>query len=271
MSRDYVLGRQSVHWHLEDDLVGAIFWGGLDSSDLETISMVLWGSPYAGSMSVVLDCGDVENVDGNLLLDLIRSPRQLPPGRGRRAIIVPHGLTGVLLVGALQMLLPAQSMKFTHDRNEALQFVAHPSAARTHAVGAALAVNARSVPPIIQRLHTQLARDLIHPRITTSARVLGVSPRSLQRELRSHGTSFSHELRRVRVTAAKALLQNTRAKVDVVAQRVGITSPSWLSALLRRELRLTASDVRAGRAVQDSIRSRSLMPSGNAGSEPDPL
>ena len=78
------------------------------------------------------------------------------------------------------------------------------------------------------------------------AAALGLSGRTLQRELHRRDTSFSDELRRARVAAAGQLLRMTDLKMEAIAQRVGFGTASRMSAMLRRELSATPSMVRAG-------------------------
>jgi len=54
-------------------------------------------------------------------------------------------------------------------------------------------------------------------------RALGTSPRSLQRVLRKHGTSFHAELSTARLRRAQALLAGSDDKVATVGARVGIS------------------------------------------------
>jgi transcriptional regulator GlxA family with amidase domain len=89
----------------------------------------------------------------------------------------------------------------------------------------------------------------VSPTIDVVATALGMSTRTLQRELRRLDTSFSDELRRVRIAAAEALLVLTDLKIDAIATQVGFGTASRMSASLRRERNLTASELRARRGL----------------------
>ena len=74
-----------------------------------------------------------------------------------------------------------------------------------------------------------------------------MSTRTLQRELHQLATSFSDELRRVRIATAELLLAQTDLKIEAIATQVGFGTASRMSATLRRELNVTASELRAER------------------------
>jgi transcriptional regulator GlxA family with amidase domain len=56
----------------------------------------------------------------------------------------------------------------------------------------------------------------------------------LQRELARVDTSFSEELRRVRLATAESLLMASDLDIDAIAHEVGLGNASRMSALLRR-------------------------------------
>lgn len=69
--------------------------------------------------------------------------------------------------------------------------------------------------------------------IAEVARRLRVTSRTLQRRLRSEGTSFSAEARRAKVLRAKQLLATSDAKLAVIAREVGCASVGHFSVMFR--------------------------------------
>ena len=74
---------------------------------------------------------------------------------------------------------------------------------------------------------------------------LGVSERSLQRQLRQEGTSFRREVDAARIRAARTLLADTDQKITVIALEVGCATLQHFSALFRRMTGETPSEWRA--------------------------
>lgn len=89
---------------------------------------------------------------------------------------------------------------------------------------------------VLARLRLQLLLDLAQgPRLASTARRLGMAPRTLQLRLEAHRTTFARELARIRVELARRYLAGTDEPVAVVAERVGLRSASALSRFLRAE------------------------------------
>jgi transcriptional regulator GlxA family with amidase domain len=89
-----------------------------------------------------------------------------------------------------------------------------------------------------------IAVDLVEASVERCATALAVSVRTLQRELTRAGTSFSDELRRARVAAAGELLRLADTKLEAIAARVGFGSSARMNEALRRELGVTARELR---------------------------
>ena len=104
---------------------------------------------------------------------------------------------------------------------------------------------ARGEAPLVRALRDHLDRSLGDATVEAAARALGLSPRTLQRELRGQGTRFALELQRARLRAACQLLAHSEEKVEAIARRVGCASSSQLSALFRRHLDETPARYRA--------------------------
>ncbi len=77
----------------------------------------------------------------------------------------------------------------------------------------------------VDRLRELLAEDIAHVALSTAARNLGCSERSLQRHLAASGTSFRRELKQARLRRAQARLLETEMPVLEVARELGFASP----------------------------------------------
>lgn len=76
------------------------------------------------------------------------------------------------------------------------------------------------------------------------ARRLGLSVRSLQRRLRSQGTTLELELRRARIAEAKRLLAETDLKLAAIASETGFPTHAYFTRVFRDEVGSTPSEWR---------------------------
>jgi AraC-like DNA-binding protein len=145
------------------------------------------------------------------------------------AVILPDGLPGLLVAGLLPSLQPPFPFRFTHAAADASAFLERPELAAVidEVERAVVAARGRSV--LLDRLRAHLERALQHPSLGAAAAALGLSTRSLQRELRNLETSFSNEVRRTRVGAATELMRSTDGKIDAIAPGVK-SSPHVVAA-----------------------------------------
>ncbi len=248
------MGPTFALWCLTPELGGQTIWGTVDERslrDMMAIGKILVGHPAVSRRRRVLtDCRDIERVDADVLLAFIGGAHEQladwSSGLERQAMIVPEGPGGILLSGALPMANIEHVLRVTHDVDSALAFVDHPHAAAAHATVSLLVEAARGSSALLSRLRSHLAGCLDAATIENSAAVLGMSKRTLQRELHRLSTSFSEQLREVRIATAEALLVHTDLKIEAIATQVGFGTASRMSASLRRDRNVTASELRAG-------------------------
>ena len=247
-----VAGGTYLIWCAAPDLVGSIQWGIPDERDVrEMVELIdfIRHPDLAPKGLVLMDCSDIERVDPDILVGLIPQLREVLPHWSprieRHAVVVPDGLAGILLAGPLPMLAPSHHFRFVPTLDEALAFLNHPAARAAHDEARALAETVRGTATLVVRLRAALAADLVEATLDRCAAAIAVSTRTLQRELAHAGTSFSDELRRARVAAAKELLRLGGAKHDAIAAQVGFGNSSRMNAALRRELGTTASELRS--------------------------
>jgi AraC-like DNA-binding protein len=250
----YVVGRTFVAWCATHDLVGTTQWGEPDESDVRAMIQlmdIVDHPELAATGCVLMDCREIERVALDVLMLFVeharRSLERWASRITRQAVIIPHGLRGLLLAAPLPLLSPGYPFRFAVDLDDAIAFLEHPDAHVMLAEIDAIAASARGVAPMLARLRAVLARDLVGATVKSCARALASSTRSLQRELGSLETSFSAELRRARVEAAVELLRTSDMKVAAIANSVGFGTASRMNVVLRSAVGMTARELRARR------------------------
>jgi len=247
-----VVAPRSVLWCAAPDLAGARHVGALDEREARALvdALACVRHPAMALRTCLLwDVSAVERASGEAILALVDALRDaLPavsPRIARHAIVVGDGFAGVLLAGAVPSLAPTHPVRIFREHAAAWAYLAHPLAAVAHRVANDLADATCGPSPLIARLRAQLARQLDGATLGECARALGVSTRTLQRELLRCRTTFSDELRGLRIATAEELLELGDLKIEAIASRVGYRTASRLSATLVRERRATASTLRA--------------------------
>jgi AraC-like DNA-binding protein len=248
--RTMSIGATSATWS-DAGISGSLHWGTLDETGLRRLVSILEcpEPTEAGTGFVLADCQEVDRLDGEALLALTTAKEGpfMPwswPIMARHVVIVPGGIPGFLLAGALPSLVPSCPVRCVRTVGEALRYAQHPEAASAHAAAVAAVSQERNRPALVRQLVLQLRKDLVDATVERTASALRTSVRALQRALQQYGTSFSDELRRARVAAAEELLAHSDAKIDTIAGRVGLGTGSRMNAVLRRELNVTASELR---------------------------
>ncbi|MGX1771263.1 AraC family transcriptional regulator ligand-binding domain-containing protein [Nocardia brasiliensis] len=132
---------------------------------------------------------------------------------------------------------PADTITFTAADATAALPRADPMLAqllRSHAD--MVLATARTIPGPLEAFRVALGAALSagDAALTTVARRLAVSPRTLQRQLAEHGTSWRAEYDRVRYEQAKALLAEGNLTTAAIADRLGFTDDRALRKAVHR-------------------------------------
>jgi len=254
----YWLGATQLVWCRSPRLCGSLHWGRPREPDVAELTRALELARHpalAAGFEVFMDSSALERVDWSAYLQLLSFVRERVAewsGRIRRhAVIVRPGPTAALLAGMAPLVGLAYPMRFVADRESALRWLGWTE--RLDALAAVdetsrIAGEARGQPPVVQRLRGWLERSLIGASVDAAAGGLGMSVRSLQRELREAGTCFTAEVHTARIRVACELLGDTDDKIEVIARAVGSASTSQLCAMFRRHLGLTPARYRAALA-----------------------
>ena len=248
----YVSGSAWLLWCTDPELCGSILWGRVDEEaigEILTPFESLYSPQMAPRCAVPTDTSRMEGIDGDAFgrfTSFIGG--QLPDLEShitRNAIVRPAGLTGALVAGFYEVLgRPSYPVALFTDVASAARWLGRTDADALAAELAALATVASSLPDELRRLRELLATSL-HLSLAAAVRALGVSERSLQRQLRQEGTSFRREVDAARIRAARTLLADTDQKITVIALEVGCATLQHFSALFRRMTGETPSEWRA--------------------------
>ncbi len=251
----YVAGGSYIVWVHDAGLLGNVHFGQPDQRDLDDHRR-MFDLPLHRDLrppfDVILDASGLERVDLAGYETFVwycrhKLPRFVPLVR-RMALIPPDRLVGATLLGAFhQFLAPRFRTRVVADRAAAFTWIGRRAGDPARAALDAVIEEVIGAPPLVNRVRACLAATQ-GLRIDEIARELGMSERSLQRELAAAGTSFRAEANRARLRHAETLLRDTTLKIETVARRVGYSSLANFSAQFRRLRGLSPSAFRRGGA-----------------------
>jgi AraC-like DNA-binding protein len=177
----------------------------------------------------------------------------------RMAVVRPPGLLGMTVAGFCQVVPVPFPVRIFADVLQAAAWVG-----TSPQVGASLdslLQSARTSDPFLAQLRAWLDHHVADATLTTAARVLARSRRSLQRDLQLAGSSFRAELLEARVRQAKTLLLQTSASLTEIAHDVGCASLQHFSIMFRSHTGKAPSQwreqQRSDPAVQSAMRGTS--------------
>jgi AraC-like DNA-binding protein len=250
----YSVGKTHLVWCHSATLVGTVHWGKPTENDARELVKRLdisIQSALAGGFSAVMDTRGMEAFawpSFSIVAAYVKQRLAQWSKRIRRhAVVVPAGPVGVLVAGLMPLIGTSHPLRFFTSLAEAIDWLNREELAPILEEVAQLVEDARGVAPVIRSLREHLDQSLQHPSVQLAAQSLGLSARSLQRELSQHGTRFSHELTQARLRAACTLLEHSDDKIESIARRVGCASSSQLSAIFRQNLGETPARYRARR------------------------
>jgi AraC-like DNA-binding protein len=246
----YVAGSWYVVWVDSPRLAGAAFFGRPDARDLPTVARVTtlpqtWSDP--NGYDILVDWSSIDGLDPLAFTGLSTHLKRVLDTtiRLRRAAVVrPPGMTGAIVAGVFHEDVPRSRAALFTDRVEAVAWLGLAGDVRKRVEH--LLDHHCAAPPFLQALRDRLARRG-GATLASEARALGLSERTLSRQLHEAGTSFRAELERARVRAAEALLVDTELKLDAVARQVGFASRTHFSQFFRRATGESPSEFRARR------------------------
>ncbi|MEO8799935.1 MAG: helix-turn-helix domain-containing protein [Polyangiaceae bacterium] len=237
----------AVVWVDSASLGGWHIWGRPDEDETRTLLTLLAAYPkLAGTFDLIADTRGVEMVNPtalSLLVPWVFQHRKELKRRVRvQANVIRRDSVGFLLMGIIGSVGDVYPLRTYTDPVEAFRSVAGDAGELLCGEIESIVTRVRATPMEVQTLRTLLTSD-VATTIRSAAKTLSTSPRSLQRVLAHHGTSFHDEQTSARFTLAKSLLTTTESKVSGVAARVG-WSERTLTSIFRARTGLTPADWR---------------------------
>lgn len=235
----YCLGECFCFWQLGADANGIIAWGSPGPEDarmmVRTFEVTLH-PPVEQHVSLV-DIRDLARVDAvgfEIIHDYMVSRRDaFGPIVKRQAVLCRPGAFGAAIVGLYHLMAPHYEFQVFHELKDALAYL---DAARGDELGAELGELREQIagaPPLLLQLRSALEAAPTIPNVAELARTLNLSPRTLQRRLSEHNTSYHSELRRFRVARAEHLLTTSTLSMGEIAVRLGFATASSFVAAFR--------------------------------------
>ncbi len=249
-----IAGSSFVTWCTTPRLVGTVHFGRRETADAQTLARLYAVARHPTlrrPLRRVVDGRALKGVDddawNHMMTAIAPHAVDLRDLFERQAVIVEPNIHGARNAALLPAFGPSDQFRVFSDADEAYRWAdPEDGPAAQEAVGALLE-ELGSIGDVAGRARAWIAAHLRDARIASCATALGVSTRSLQRELTAAGLTFRGLLAAERVAAAEARLVHGAAKIDAIARDVGCSSASQLSVLMRRAGLKRPSDVRASR------------------------
>ena len=233
----YVRGEHWLYLCVDARLFVQVYWGRPTSADVGLL-MSAWQAelaPGAVQHAGLVDASHLDTIDPESFAlmgqELVGNAAVLGTKLERQALVRPAGLTGMQVAGFYEVLKPSYPVQLFAEVAPALAWLGRGEVADAVV---ALAAEARSDGELVGRLKHHLAATLSSATLTTAARALAISERTLQRRLQQDDLSFQQILMGVRVSAAEALLRDTDRKLADIAAAVGFASAQHFTDVFRR-------------------------------------
>ncbi len=181
----------------------------------------------------MMDIIDPESM--SVVTDYVRMQRdELKAKIRRQAVVYPPGVNGAVVRSYPSVVPFPYEVAMFGDRMDALDWLGCSAEAAQHLES--LATLAVGGPVILRALRATFVGRLPVADLESSAHLLGMSSRSLQRALNHAGSSFRDELAGERIRRAQEMLRDTNAKTASIAMDIGCASPQHFSTLFRRHV-----------------------------------
>ncbi len=249
----FIAGSTFLHFFADAGLCGTVLWGRPDEQAVTSLTRALQVElpEHSAAHAAFVDTSGLTSVDEGAFRVLAGyvGPRAEAFGRNvlRQAIVRPEGAIGAMVAGFYSVTpaaYPDRTALFD-DRRRALEWLGRTDGERLLAELSAAQAEASSTPSLLRALHDYVCA---HPRtvsIRDVAAAQGISPRTLQHQLRALGTSFRQEVVAARIKLAQEFLQRSDTKLTAVALEVGCSSLQHFSNLFRKVTGHSPSEWRA--------------------------
>jgi AraC-like DNA-binding protein len=234
----YVVERAFLQFCAVEDLWGYVIWGDLTEPDVRAIATSVFHDGWndAPAHRSFIDLRRVTAIDATGFTMLRTAQAEHREQLARRvtqmAIVRPDGFIGAIAEGIANVVSFPHPVEVFATAEEALARlgVAPALLAELDAAGASVAPSTR----VVAELHTVFDTQPPDVTLPAVAKLLGLSPRNLQRKLRDLGTTFLAERNLAQVRLAQRLIAQTDATLSQIALDVGCRSLQHFSTMFRR-------------------------------------
>jgi AraC-like DNA-binding protein len=200
----------------------------------------------APRFSILQDGQRLEAIDTDALVHLLdwlkRNAGMIRDRVERRIAVIPAGAPGLTLLGIQPLLELCGPLTIVTDAGDGFRALRPDDGDAVRVEIEAVIAEARGLSPALLSLRAALVASHGALDLAEAARRLGVSARSLQRELTDAGVTFRAEQAEARFRAAEELLQGDE-KLVAVAARLGL-SEDGLTKLVRARTGHTPGELR---------------------------
>jgi AraC-like DNA-binding protein len=232
-----LVGRTWIYFCASPALYGFIMFGESDDLDLRDICQIIERELEEATVhAAYLDAKRLEGLKPAALVRLgetfTRRREAMKKSITRVAMVQPPAFLGALFAGLHVVLprpVPSRRFSTAADALAWLKWDDHSLVSRLDQL--VLAVTGTSA--VLSSLRKVLEERPGQVALNEAARIVGLSPRSLQRHLKEAGRSFRSEAAEAQIRVAQRLLTDTEEKLVTVATRIG-SSPQHFSALFRK-------------------------------------
>jgi len=240
-----VLVETNFIWCASPTLGGSTGWGSPSGEQVERVMGVcnaIFHPSIGPQLDIVLDGYRLEKVHPAVVMGIFEWTRKnldaLKQLIRRQVGVAPPGLGGMLLAGVLPMLGDTYRFQVVPTPEEAFRVVLGDEGDALREEIAAHVDRFSDTPPLVGELRNLLRAHKGDLTVEQASKLLGRSPRTLQRELETAKTSFRDEQANARLTAVAELLASSDDKLAVIAARIGL-SANGLNRLIRERVGTT--------------------------------
>lgn len=239
--------QSGLFWCHSPTLCGFAVWGRPGPAETRAFTSVFdHYQRLAPQFDLVEDARGVESIDLDALHDLVQwlrsNARVVGEHARNRVAMIPPGIPGFALAGIQSVLELESPVTFVTDPRDGFRHLLPDGGDELCEEVEALIHSARGVTPLVLAVRTVLAETRGAVDLIGVAKRLGISARSLQRQLAQAGGSFRVEHANSRFRAAEELLRGDD-KLAAVAAQLGL-SEAGLTQLTRAQAGVTPGELR---------------------------
>jgi AraC-like DNA-binding protein len=247
----YVVGKSYLLWCDGPTLGGLVLWGRPTHDEAAQLAHVMTTFRAAQHpFDTVTDLSRLDALPADVFEAFFHAAQDALPAclaRWRRhAIVTPCQLWGSAVAGAFPVATGDHARRIFGDAASGIAWLAREDAQRAQREVEGIVEGILSVSRALTNLRRFLGTRFADATLEDAARAQGLSVRSLQRELSTHGTTFRRELDEARFRVASDLIDDTDVKLDAIAREVGLSSATKLNHVFRRVARVTPRQLREG-------------------------